>query len=100
MNKEQELQADEYYKELVNNKTITTLNEALVFKLAYEKALTMHAVMPTLLLCIDAIVSWDITIGRKYTLIKESQNQYLIKNDKGFKDWIHKDWFEKSESKQ
>lgn len=44
MNKEQELQADKYYNELVKNKTITTLNEALVFKLAYEKALTMHDV--------------------------------------------------------
>lgn len=44
MNKEQELKLEEYYKELLEVKTITTLNEALVFKLAYEKALTMHAV--------------------------------------------------------
>lgn len=45
MNKEQELQADEYYKELVKDKIITTAHEAFIFKLAYEKALTMHAVI-------------------------------------------------------
>ena len=44
MNKERELKLEEYYQELLEVKTITTLNEALVFKLAYEKALTMHAV--------------------------------------------------------
>lgn len=44
MNKEQELKLEEYYQELLENKTIKTLNEALVFKLAYEKALTMHDV--------------------------------------------------------
>jgi hypothetical protein len=64
-----------------------------------EKQLIIPVVMP-MLLCIDAHVSWDITIGRKYELIEETHIQYLIINDSGKKDWIHKDWFKKSKPKQ
>jgi len=46
-------------------------------------------------LCIDALTSWEITIGKKYEILNETHIQYLIKNDKGINDWIHKDWFKR-----
>jgi len=39
MTEDQKLQEENYYKELIEKGTINTLNECLVFKLAYEKAL-------------------------------------------------------------
>lgn len=44
MTKEQELKMNTYYSELVKIGTITTLSEANVFKLSYEKAFSLHVV--------------------------------------------------------
>jgi len=44
MTKEQELQMEKYYQELLKDGIIKTLNEALVFKLSYEKAFLLNGV--------------------------------------------------------
>lgn len=41
MTKEQELQMENYYQELVQRGKITSLSEASIFKLSYEKAFSL-----------------------------------------------------------
>jgi hypothetical protein len=45
MTKEQETQMNDYYLELLKNGTIKTLNEAMIFKLSYEKAFSLNGVV-------------------------------------------------------
>ena len=78
MNKEQELELEEYYQELKNNKTITTLNEALVFKLAYEKALIMHAVSKR---TFRKAIATDIVEGAVVYLLGDDNDIHTITID-------------------
>ena len=47
--KEQESKMNNYYLELTQNGSINTLNEAMIFKLSYEKAFSLQIVNPTYL---------------------------------------------------
>jgi site-specific recombinase XerD len=44
MTKEQEVQMNNYYLELLKKGSINTLNEAMIFKLSYEKAFSLNSV--------------------------------------------------------
>jgi hypothetical protein len=44
MNKEQEAKIEEHYKELLDNKTINTLNDGYIYKLAIDKAFSLQGV--------------------------------------------------------
>jgi hypothetical protein len=61
MTKEQELQMSNYYSELVQRGKITTLSEASVFKLSYEKAFSLHSVSQQR----ELLVAWE---KRRYSL--------------------------------
>lgn len=61
MNKNQELQMNSYYEELLKSNVITTLNEALIFKLSYEKAFSLTDVSH----CADVEDDLEFTITKK-----------------------------------
>jgi hypothetical protein len=77
MNSHQKLELHNYYKELVQNGTIKTINEALVFKLSYEKAFSFAGVVKPLK------DRQELTF-EEWTVVKDyvKKNNYYLKNEK------------------
>tara|TARA_R110000796_G_scaffold162503_1_gene279246 strand:- start:1254 stop:1496 length:243 start_codon:yes stop_codon:yes gene_type:complete len=48
----------------------------------------------TELLCVDIGNATWLTYLKKYTLIDEEEENYLVKGDEGFKNWYSKTMFE------
>ena len=46
-------------------------------------------------LCVNAPKGWGLTIGKKYEIINENVNFYVIINDLGVKDIAFKHYFKK-----
>lgn len=83
MNKKKYKKIEKHYNKLVDNKTIKTLNDALIYKKAIEKAFSLFDVGKQLLCIDDKWFSYDITKGKKYELIKKDKNHFYIINDSG-----------------
>lgn len=95
MTEEQENQMNDYYIELLKNKTIKTLNDGYIFKLSMDKAFSLQGVIQDLLLCKGTMNSWGTTEGEKYKMVRELKDHYCIINDLGEEDFFSKKWFEK-----
>ena len=93
--KEQESKMNNYYLELTQNGSINTLNEAMIFKLSYEKSFSLQSFMPEFLLCKETHRSFNITEGKKYKLMKKEGNVCTIIDDLGNEDNYNEDWFKK-----
>lgn len=92
MTKEQELQMENYYQELLKYGKIKTLNEALVFKLSYEKAFSLNGVMP-MLLCLTDDVN-GVTKGERYKMKNEDEEHYFLIDDRDKEIKLYKRFFE------
>jgi hypothetical protein len=56
--------------------------------------LPIYCVVSTLL-CVDALDHWEITKGKKYQMLEESEFHFRIINDLGKPESYHKDWLKK-----
>lgn len=67
MTKEQEVQMNNYYLELLKKGSINTLNEAMIFKLSYEKAFSLNSVSQQreLLEAYQHFIDWNEEHDRK-----------------------------------
>lgn len=76
------------------NVTITDHKFDYLVEELVEK-LTIHGVVgsETKLLCVNVLDTTWLTLGKKYTLIDEEEENYLVEGNVGLKNWYRKNRF-------